>query len=141
MTYDICQCQVTLSDAQAVGDWNGLIKAFLSHGTTAPTHLKAVLAAEPDFAMGHAVRGLFSMMMGRREIIEVGHQANTTAQEKLRLGVANRRETLWCEALDIWVSGSAIGAISTLEKALALNPADTLTMKVIHAIRFIVGEV
>jgi tetratricopeptide (TPR) repeat protein len=140
MTYDICQCQVTLSDAQAVRDWNGLIKAFLSHGTTAPKHLKAVLTAEPDFAMGHAVRGLFSMMMGRREIIEVGHQANTTAQEKLCLGGANRRETLWCEALDVWVSGSALGAISTLEKALALNPADTFTMKVIHAIRFIVGD-
>ncbi|CRK75202.1 MULTISPECIES: hypothetical protein [Nereida] len=99
------------ADAQAVRDWNGLIKAFLSHGTTAPKYLKAVLTAEPDFAMGHAVRGLFSMMMGRREIIEVGHQANTTVQEKLRLGGANRHETLWCEALGIWVSGSAIRAL------------------------------
>ena len=65
MKYDICQSPVSLKTDEALSEWNYMVHAFLAHSMATPTHLGAVLKGEPDFAMGHAARGLFSMMMGR----------------------------------------------------------------------------
>ncbi|MEM8578686.1 MAG: tetratricopeptide repeat protein, partial [Pseudomonadota bacterium] len=64
MFHDLCDCPVHLPSAAAVEDWNGVIRGFLSHGTQTPHHLGRVLDAAPDFALGHAAKGLFSLMMG-----------------------------------------------------------------------------
>lgn len=140
MLMDITSSQTSLTQADALESWNGLILGFLAHSTSTPEHLGRVLQREPDFAMALAAKGLFSMMMGRRELIEVAHQANTEAQRALALGGATERERLWCDALNEWVLGRPSYAVLRLEQALALNPADTLSMKTSHALRFILGD-
>ena len=64
MTSDICNAPLSLKTSTALESWNNMVRAFLAHGTTTPQHLGAVLEAEPDFAMGFAAKGLFSLMMG-----------------------------------------------------------------------------
>lgn len=140
MLYDVCNCPVSLTRSEVVDDWNAMIRAFLAHGIDAPTYLGRVLEQEPNFAMALAAKSLFSMMMGRRELVEAATQANAAAQVALQQGGATPREVLWCKASQAWVNGSPRAAIDCMEQAMALHPSDTMSMKVSHAIRFIMGD-
>jgi len=140
MATDICNSEVSLSTATALEDWNAMVLAFLAHGTDTPTRLGAVLDREPDFAMGHAARGLFSMMMGRRELVETARTALRAARHSAPITARTFRERGWITALEAWLAGRPSGAIAEMEKILKQNPADTLSMKVSHAIRFILGD-
>lgn len=140
MFYDICRSPVSLQSQEALNAWNGMIRAFLAHGTQTPAHLADLLQREPSFAMGHAARGLFSLMLGRSEMMRTSREASAAAQQALTAAPALSRERLWVAALDRWLDGTPSGAIAALEECLALNAQDTLSAKVCHAIRFILGD-
>ena len=97
-----------------LSEWNGMIRAFLAHGTATPTHLGAVLAGAPNFAMGHAAKGLFSLMMGRKELNTVAREAGQTAVAALAASGGSPRERLWVRALGEWLDGRPSGAIAGL---------------------------
>lgn len=140
MMHDICDSPVSLTIQSQLDDWNGVIKGFMSHGTQTPVHLGALMAANPDYAMGHAARGLFSLMMGRKELVSVAHEAGATATAALAQSDVNSREAGWVKALNAWLAGSPTGAIAAMEEILRENPRDTLSAKVSHAIRFMMGD-
>ena len=140
MMHDICQAPVSLDDPALVDEWNGMIRAFLAHGTATPTHLGAVLSGAPQFAMGFAAKGLFSLMMGRAELWDVAHQAGKDAVAALAVSGGSSRERLWVRALGEWLDGRPSGAIAAMERVLSEYPTDTLSAKVSHAIRFILGD-
>ncbi|KIC51221.1 tetratricopeptide repeat protein [Tateyamaria sp. ANG-S1] len=140
MMHDICQAPVSLDDPALVEEWNGMIHAFMAHGTATPTHLGAVLSGAPHFAMGFAAKGLFSLMMGRKELWDVAHQAGKDAVAALAVSGGSARERLWVRALGEWLDGRPSGAIAAMERVLAEHPTDTLSAKVSHAIRFILGD-
>lgn len=140
MKYDICQAPVSLTDPDLIAEWDCMVRAFLAHGTATPTHLGAVLVGAPDFAMGHAARGLFSMMLGRKEMVAVAREAGEAAVAALAAAGGTPRERLWVRALGEWLSGRPSGAIAAMERVLADHPTDTLSAKVSHAIRFILGD-
>lgn len=117
-----------------------MVRAFLAHGTQTPVHLGDLLSAEPDFAMGHAARGLFSLMMGRAELVLTARGAFATAQAAKKDTGITTREAHWITALERWLDGSPTGAIAAMEDVLAAYPADTLSAKVGHGIRFILGD-
>ncbi len=140
MKSDLCNAPVSLEQGQTVESWNAMIRAFLAHGTATPQHLGAVLEAEPGFAMGHAARGLFSLMMGRAEMWQVAEDARSAAHVAATQSHLSGREQGWLDALDQWLADSPTGAVAALEKVLTAHPEDTLTAKVSHAIRFILGD-
>ncbi|WP_169641615.1 tetratricopeptide repeat protein [Roseobacter ponti] len=140
MLYDICQSPVSLKTQTALSEWDAMIDAFLAHGTATPVHLGALLTDNPEFAMGHAARGLFSLMLGRAEMLPVAREAAATARHHADHTTISRREAAWVEALEAWLAGHPSGAIALMEEVLAANPADTLSAKVSHAIRFILGD-
>lgn len=140
MHKDICSCDISLQDPTARAEWDKLVVGFLAHTQSTPTHLGAVLEREPGFAMAQAARGIFSLMMGKSELAQVGAEADKIAQRALAAGGATKRERLWCEALSVWVKGRPSAAVVCMEECLRLNPADTLSAKVCHAIRFIMGD-
>jgi tetratricopeptide (TPR) repeat protein len=140
MMYDICNNPVSLDAPEHLAEWNGMVRAFLAHGTATPTHLGTLLKTAPDFAMGHAARGLFSLMLGRVEMIAIAREALAAAQTALQTTQVSDREAAWVTALDRWLSGSLSGAVAAMEDVLARHPSDTLSAKVSHAIRFILGD-
>ncbi|MEM8980072.1 MAG: tetratricopeptide repeat protein [Pseudomonadota bacterium] len=140
MLRDISTCDVSLTDADHVTHWNNMTLGFLAHGQSAPVHLGKLLEAAPGFAMAHAAKGLFSLLMGKRELVSVAQEALSTAQTALKQGGATERERLWVAALDGWLQGYPRLAIARMEDALRLNPADTLSMKLSHAVRFVLGD-
>jgi tetratricopeptide (TPR) repeat protein len=140
MMHDICQAPVSLDDPALVAEWNSLIRAFLAHGATTPTHLGVVLAGAPQFAMGHAAKGIFSLMMGRKELNAVAREAGHDAVAALAVAGGSARERLWVRALGEWLDGRPSGAVAAMERILVDHPTDTLSAKVSHAIRFILGD-
>ncbi len=134
---DLCHGEVCLTDTTSLNDWNAMVRAFLAHGSATPVHLGAVIAAAPQFAMAQAVRGLFCLLLGRREMV-------ATAAEALALAHAGDapsvRERAFVDALSLWMAGRATGAIAQMEAVLRANPADTLAMKISQAIRFVMGD-
>lgn len=140
MLSDICTCDISLSDPEAVGAWNGAVLGILSHGSTTGDHLTRLLTLAPDFAMGHALKGLACLMLGRREMFAVAQAASDQAQVLLKEGGALERERLWCMALQDWLVGKPSLSITRMETALKLNPADTISMKLSHGIRFMLGD-
>ncbi|MEM7440326.1 MAG: tetratricopeptide repeat protein [Pseudomonadota bacterium] len=140
MFKDVCTCDISLQNPVAITEWDQMVKGFLAHTQSTPIHLGKVLELEPGFAMAHAARGLFSLMLGKAELFAVATDAGAAARAALSAGGATRRERLWCDALDAWLGGRPTQSISCMEQALRLNPADTLSAKVCHAIRFILGD-
>lgn len=140
MMHDICDSPVSLSSQTQLDDWNGVVHGFLSHGTKTPVHLGALLEANAGFAMGHAARGLFSIMMGRKELLSVAADAAKTASQALKDNGGTAREKGWITALNAWLDGKPSAAIAAMEEILRDNPRDTLSAKVSHAIRFILGD-
>ncbi|MCH2163920.1 MAG: tetratricopeptide repeat protein [Marinovum sp.] len=140
MLTDTCGCQVSITDARALDAWNGVIHAVLSHGQAAPHHLGILLDREPGFAMGHALKGLSALMLARRELLPAAKTASDAAQAALTQGGATLRERVWCQALVDWLKGAPRKSVEAMEEALRLNPADTISMKLGHGIRFILGD-
>lgn len=140
MKTDICTCPISLSSSTALKHWDNMVRGFLAHTAVTPEHLGAVLHEEPGFAMGIAARGLFSLMLGRREMVSVARDAHRDAVAALAHGGATTREQLWVCALGAWLQDDPRGAVDCMEQAMRLNPADTLSAKVSHAIRFILGD-
>lgn len=140
MTSDICNAPVSLKTPEALASWDNMVRAMLAHGTTTPQHLGAVLEAEPDFAMAYAAKGLFSLMMGRAEMWQIAEDARTAAHKARAAGPITQREEWWIIALDRWLADSPTGAVAAMENVLATYPQDTLSAKVSHSIRFILGD-
>jgi tetratricopeptide (TPR) repeat protein len=90
--------------------------------------------------MALAAKGLFCLMMSKREMVAVAQEAYTAALKAEAQGGATQRERLWVKALGAWLAGSPSSAIQIMEQALLLNPADTISMKLSHGIRFIIGD-
>ncbi|CAN0578357.1 unnamed protein product, partial [Ectocarpus sp. 12 AP-2014] len=102
--------------------------------------LGAVLEAEPQFALGQAVKGLFLLLLGRSEMVPAAHEAHATARQALREGEASARERLFVDSLARWLEGRPTASVQELERVLDDHPDDVLAMKLSHAIRFVLGD-
>ncbi|MFY0616666.1 tetratricopeptide repeat protein [Shimia sp.] len=140
MLTDISDCEVSLSDKAALDEWNSVILGVLSHAQSTGQHLTRLLSLAPDYAMGHAIKGLSCLMLGRREMVHVARDALKETKRCLSLGGATERERLWCASLADWLHGKPSQSIARMEAAMRLNPADTISMKLSHGIRFMLGD-
>ncbi|WGH78631.1 tetratricopeptide repeat protein [Jannaschia ovalis] len=135
--HDIFDQPVTLP-AEAVGHWNATCLAFLAHGAATPLHLAKLAEAAPGHAAPHALRGMFYMLLGRRELFEEAQVALDAA--RTRAEGTNARERALIDTLAALLDGHYRPAIAALEAALDRAPGDTLAMKLSHAIRFVTGD-
>ena len=133
--FDFSGCETSLTPG-AVSHWDATTRAFLAHGAATPDHLAATLAAAPDFAQGHAVRGLFCLLLGRREMVETAREALGAARAAAARIPPLPRERAYLDALEDWLRGCPSAAAARLEALLTTEPRDALAMKLAHAIRF-----
>ena len=136
MRDDLFGQPTSLQSAGTLEAWNQTMLAFLAHGASTANHLGQVLEAAPDFALGHAAKGMFMLLLGRRELYATAEEALKAA----KAGTANTREDLYVQALSVWMAGSPTGAIDRLEAVLAAYPDDPFAMKLSHALRFVLGD-
>jgi len=131
---------LTLTDKGALEAWNATVLAFLAHGKTTPQHLEACLSLSPDFALGHATRGLFCLLLGRKELVATARECCAVAKESAHNTPVTERETAVINALDAWLKGFPTRSADILDAELVKVPQDGLIMKLVHAIRFVLGD-
>ena len=140
MQQDVFGQMNTLTHPDTAEAWNGVLLGFMAHAAVTPQHLGKVLEREPDFALGHAIKGLFMVLLGRREMTAVAHEAATAARAAAKRQPVTKRETLYLDALDQWLAGQPTQAVQTFEAILRTHPEDSLAMKLSHATRFVLGD-
>lgn len=140
MQHDLFGHDTSLTSPQALKDWNAAQLGFLAHAAVTPEHLGRVLDADPGFVMGQAVKGLFMLLLGRREMVPVALTARDAAAAAARDNPPTWRELRYLAALEAWLAGSATRAIAEMQQVLDRHPADPLAMKLDHAIRFVLGD-
>ncbi|MEL7429239.1 MAG: tetratricopeptide repeat protein [Pseudomonadota bacterium] len=133
-------CDLTIANAEAEQSWNETLKAFLSHSAKTGDALKATLERDPHFALAHACKGLFSLLLGRRELDGAISTAFSSAQASDSENPVTERERHFINALGAWMAGRQSRAVHEMECVLKKWPHDPLAMKMSHAIRFMLGD-
>ncbi|MEM9148177.1 MAG: tetratricopeptide repeat protein [Pseudomonadota bacterium] len=131
---------LSLPDAASVEAWDRMVRAFLCHCRSTPDHLGQVLDAAPQFAMGWAAKGLFTLLLGRHELVPLAGQALERAEVALATAGATPRERVYVEALAAWLGGRPRQIAQILERLLETTPDDVLAVKLDQAIRFVLGD-
>ncbi len=137
---DIHGCAMTTERADLAAPWNAMIRAFLTHSAETPVHLTTVLAIDPGFALAHVARGVFSLLLGRRELVAVARSAADLARSSMAVRGATPRERHYLGALDLLLDGHRGQSVTCLEMILRDDPHDALAMKLSQAIRFMRGD-
>lgn len=140
MRTDVFGQETTIGSRTALKTWDALQCAFLAHGAETPKHLADTLVQDPSFVLGHAVKGLLSLLLGRRELVRSAAEACDVAHRLTPGQSITARERAYLAALDAWLAGDPQCAIAQMETVLAAHPGDALAVKISHAIRFILGD-
>jgi len=115
------------------------VKSYVAWRTDTMDHLAAAIAADADFALPHAIKGL--LMLGLRK-----PELHAPAQKMLDAARAARppetaRERLYIKALEAALSGQITGAVTRYEAIAAENPHDLLALRLAQFELFWIGEV
>lgn len=128
----------TLTSPEAIEPWNRTMRAFLSHCASTPAHLAETLKADPGFALAHAAKGFFMLLLGRRELRPAAQEAFETA--RAARGGLTPREQAYVDGLGLYLQGKMGPAADLLDAALRDHPRDALLVKLVHALRFVLGD-
>ncbi len=137
---DLFGCPVTLSAEGDLEAWNNTQLGFLAHAAVTPQHLGTTIESDPGFALPIICKGLFSLLLGRRELAMVALEAEQQASGLVAQRPVSHREMEFLGALHDWNSGYPSKAGDRLDRLMAVNPKDALAMKLVQAIRFTLGD-
>jgi len=138
---DMYGCDITTASKHAHRSWNKTLKGFLSHAGATGSDLTQTIKSDPGFALAYAAKGLFSLLLGRREL---DASIRSAYQDALACDAENPvtfRERQYIRALGSWIAGKPSRAIYEMECILSQYPHDPLAMKMSHAIRFMLGDI
>ena len=137
---DMFGCPVSISTDGDLAAWNGTQSGFLSHAAATPEHLAKCIASDTDFALPLFCKGLFSLLLGRRELVDVALSAERDARQAIKRRAVTPREIAFLDALADWNRGYPGRAAERLDTLCRFDPRDALAMKLVQAIRFVLGD-
>ncbi len=140
MVTDVFGQDVSLSELEALTAWNETCLGFVAHAGATPKHLAKCLELAPNFALAHAAKGLFCMLGGQKELVATAQSALAAAKFAQDGAPGDTRQLAFIGSLEAWLGGSLSRATERLEALLRVNPTDTLAAKMVHAMRFLVGD-
>lgn len=121
------------------GAERALTEAFLAHARETPDLLKRWQDAEPDSARAHATKAMMLTLLARRELRRPAQDLAARAVALVPPGAA-AGERAFAEAASAAAHGAWWAATDQLEIAIRARPGDTLSIKLSHALRFMLGD-
>jgi tetratricopeptide (TPR) repeat protein len=117
----------TRSEAARVA-FDRTLRSYAGNRVDTSDHLGAALAADPQFALGHCVKGYLMMLMYKSAVLPKVKEVEAAARGL----AANAREKLHIEALGAWSAGEMDRALKLWEQILAEYPTDVLALRLSH---------
>lgn len=130
---------VTAASREAVAWLDDAILGLVSHRSDTPARLERALSADPGLVVAHCMRGFGAKMLARRDLVPVALAAIDAARSSLAERGGTERERWLVESLARWCDDDALGAVERLEHILARHPRDLLSIKLSHAVQFMLG--
>ncbi len=116
------------------------VESLMGHRADTADHIEATLAADPAMAAAHLLRGFALRVLGRRDLLPGIGAALESAKATFQERGAEPREQALYDALSLWTQGAAPRAAERLDRHLAFDPCDLLTIKLMHSLRFMIGD-
>ena len=138
--FDIFGQQVSLAKTGDLEAWNNMQLGFLAHAASTPQHLTACIESDPDFALPQICKGFFCLLLGRREMTQAALDAQQDASIALKNRPVTDREQLFFDALQHYNAGQPKAAADILQRRVGQDPSDALAVKLVQAIRFVLGD-
>lgn len=114
------------------------LRALNCYRGDAAAVIDQALATDPDFVMGHVLRGQVQVTMWERSMLP-GIGAAVSRLEALE-GKSSDRERRHARALRLWLQGDWAGHRAELDRLLAEEPRDLLALQVGHLADFYHGD-
>src|SRR4029077_3219415 len=102
MPQDLHGLPITTSP-EAGAAFDGTVLAYLKYRFDAPEHLKRTLAADPEFALAHCLKGYFTMLSYKQANVPMAVEAARIA--RAHGAHATPRERAHVDALEAWIAG------------------------------------
>ena len=129
---------LSTASAKAAAAFDHLVTGYLTYRADTPDRLKAVLEADPDFALAHCMKGYFAMLAFKQAVVPVAVEEARTA---LSVAVdATPRERSHIAALTAWAEGELDRTIATWESILRAHPRDAVAFRLAHFVNFWLGR-
>lgn len=112
--------------------------AYLKYRTDAARHLGAALKADPEFALGHVLRGYFNMLSYNKA--NIAGAAEALAEARKHAKRTTTREAAHIEALARWIDGDLERMLDVWEGIFAEHPHDVIAFRLHHFNAFWLGR-
>lgn len=129
-TQDLHGLPLTTSSAATAGLFNDAVAGFLKYRADTPKRAGKLIAADPDFAFGHTLRGYFLMTPFNAANLPAAREELDKA--RALSASTSRREQAHVAALAAWVAGDIDATIEVWEQILDEHPLDLLAFRLHH---------
>jgi hypothetical protein len=137
-TQDLHGLALSTASADTAGAFNRTIAGYLTYRADTPARLQALIAADPEFAFAHLLRGYFLMLSFNALHVPAARASLETA-ERLE-GGATARERAHIATLARWIEGDMDATLSGWEQILDEHPLDLLAFRLHHHLAFWQGR-
>ena len=137
MSHDLHGLPITTSP-EAGAAFDQTVLGYLKYKVDASEHLKRTLAADPEFALAHCLKGYFAMLLYNQASVPRAVEAARVAHA--HSAHATQRERAHVDALDAWIAGDLDRMVAIWEQILAEHPTDVLALRLAHFNNFWLGR-
>jgi len=138
MHHDARGLPISTDSAKAAAAYDHLVAGYLTQRADAPDRLKALLNADPDFALAHCMKGYFAMLGFKQAVVPVAVEEARIAQSLA--ADATPRERTHIAALAAWAQGEMDRTIALWESILRDHPLDVVAFRLAHFANFWLGR-
>jgi hypothetical protein len=138
MRNDVRGLPITTQSAEAVQAFDHAVDGYLSFRSDLGARVEAMLAADPDCAMAHILKGYLAMLAYSSQTLPIARAAAAKAETLIQLGT--KREQAHAKALAEWINGDAGKASAIWEEILKDHPHDILAFRLHHLNNFWYGR-
>jgi len=138
MRKDLHGLTLSTDSGTAVDAFDRATQSYLKYRTDAVRHLGAALKADPEFALGHVLRGYFAMLSYNKANLQSAAEALADARKHAKR--TTTREAAHIEALARWVDGDLERMLDIWEAIFAEHPHDVIAFRLHHFNAFWLGR-
>jgi tetratricopeptide (TPR) repeat protein len=129
---------LTTASAEAAEGFDRTIRDNLEYRAGTAKSLKATLAADPDFVMGHCLKGLLFCLFGANAYLETARQS--LAACRAGSDGVTARERAHVAGLEALIAGDQRRAGRIWDRILVEHPRDLLALRLQHFNLFYMGD-